>query len=586
MPSRVKWAAVLLCALIALPASLYRWPISSGFVIEETSARLSQSLGLELRRPARVRLSLLPMPTLHMVDVEVRGQDNATVLTAPEASVRLALLPLLVGKFEFASAMLRRPTLLIDLDSHPFASDSAISTTIGTRSPAKGSAPLGALQFRGGLVRIVSAARRVDTIVEDVAGTLNWPRLDSPLRIDLNATWRDERLAVQIGLGEPANLLEGGRSDGRLSIVSNNIQVKLDGDLFGAPRRFEGSVSADTVSASALKRIFGLPVSSGLSDGRISLAAKMAANFQILTLSAMRLNFLGQNFEGALAFTNLSKRLSVSGTLAADQLDLQPILSDSPVAIDPTAGWSLTPLDFTALSTFDFDLRVSAAQTRWLGHVLTDAAFEFLSEDGHLTATLAEATAYAGLLKAEISFTPVSAGYETHASASLANADIGALCKNFGWGAYSGQGGAIFVFDAVGDSPAALVHTLEGKATLQLAPGTIDGLSFEEALRRSERRPIDVFNDMRMGRTVFTQAAATLTIEKGGGGILNASMTGPGVSVSLTGALDLAGRKLAARASATQTDENGVPAAKGPHLDFDLAGPWWDLTIKPFAGGG
>src|SRR5471030_2454782 len=147
MPSRVKWAAVLLCALIALPASLYRWPISSGFVVEETSARLSHSLGLELGRPARVRLNLLPMPTLHMVDVEVRGQDKAIVLTAPEASVRLALLPLLIGNFEFSSAKLRRPTILVDLDSHPFASGSAISSRIGAGSGARRPAPLGALQI-------------------------------------------------------------------------------------------------------------------------------------------------------------------------------------------------------------------------------------------------------------------------------------------------------------------------------------------------------------------------------------------------------------------------------------------------------
>jgi AsmA protein len=130
------------------------------------------------------------------------------------------------------------------------------------------------------------------------------------------------------------------------------------------------------------------------------------------------------------------------------------------------------------------------------------------------------------------------------------------------------------------------VRSLEGKATVQLAPGILDGLSFEEALRRSERRQIDVFNDMRMGRTVFTQAAATLTVERGGAGMMNASLTGPGVSLSLAGSFDIVGRQLAARASATQTDENGVPVAKGPLLDFDIAGPWSVPTIRLSLGGG
>ena len=110
-------------------------------------------------------------------------------------------------------------------------------------------------------------------------------------------------------------------------------------------------------------------------------------------------------------------------------------------------------------------------------------------------------------------------------------------------------------------------------------------MSFEEALRRSERRSIDIFNDMRMGRTVLTQAAASVAIEKGAGGILNASMAGPGVNVSLGGSLDMIARQLATRATATQTDEDGVPVAKGPRLDFDIAGPWSAPIVKPFVGG-
>jgi AsmA protein len=120
MGPRVKWSAILLFALLALAAGLYRWPISSALVAQEMAARLSQSVGLELGRPARVQFNLLPIPTLHMVDIEVRGRNNATILTAPAASARLALLPLLSGRFEIAAATLQQPTILLDLDSPPF----------------------------------------------------------------------------------------------------------------------------------------------------------------------------------------------------------------------------------------------------------------------------------------------------------------------------------------------------------------------------------------------------------------------------------------------------------------------------------
>ena len=105
------------------------------------------------------------------------------------------------------------------------------------------------------------------------------------------------------------------------------------------------------------------------------------------------------------------------------------------------------------------------------------------------------------------------------------------------------------------------------------------------SLRRSERRPIDIFNDMRMGRTVFTRAGASVTVERGAAGVVSGSMVGPGVSVSLAGSIDIVGRRLLARATATQTGGDGAPTPNGPRLDFDLAGPWSAPTIKPFVGG-
>ena len=223
MVLRVKLATAAVLALVGTAAGFYQWPISSAFVVRETSTRLSQSLGLELGHPARVHFSLLPLPTLHMVDVELRGQNNATILTAPAASARLALFPLLLGHFELAGATLRGPTILIDLDTRPFASSSAISTTIATKGIDKDSAPLGALQIRGGLLHIVSAANRIDTLVEDVDGTLDWPRLEDRLRVNLHATWRDQPLAIEVSLGAPANLLRGGHSDGSLSAASGTL---------------------------------------------------------------------------------------------------------------------------------------------------------------------------------------------------------------------------------------------------------------------------------------------------------------------------------------------------------------------------
>ena len=587
MAPRVKWAAVVSFALLALAAGFYRWPISSALIANDTNLRLSQSLGVELRRPARAQFNLLPAPTLHMVDVELRGRDGATILTAPAASARLALLPLLFGHFDVAGATLLQPTILLDIDSHAFESEGVVSTTTAAMSADRNSTPLGALEIRGGLLRVVSAASKFETLVEDVDGTVDWPKLADPLSVNLRARWRDEPLAIEARLGAPAELLQGKRSDGLLSISSSMARARLEGDFMGGAQTwFAGAVSADVPSVAAVRRILGLSSPSALSAGHIALVAKAAAGWRMLTLSELRLSLLEQDFEGALAVTKVSDRPLISGTLAANELKLEPILASAPSILDAKGDWSDAPFEFRPLAAFDLDLRISTGRARWRGHLLSDAAFELINKDQRLTATLVEASAYSGLLKAELSVAPAPSGVAAHASGSLANADVGALCADFGWKAYSGQGGGEFAFDADGDSPAALAQALQGAATIQLAPGVIDGLSFEEALRRSERRPIDVFNDMRVGRTVFSQAAATLTIRKGGGGIVNGSLTGPGVSVSLAGTMDIVGRRLSGRATATQTDNNGVPTSKGPRLDFDLKGPWSAPSIKPSAARG
>jgi AsmA protein len=584
MVRRMKWVAALCFALIAIGAGFYRWPISSEFVAEEIGAPLSRSLGMELGRPTRVWFSVLPMPTLHITDVELRGQDRTIVLTAPDATVRLGLAPALMGRLELASAALNRPTILIDLDSDPLASNSAIAATMAKKNDDRTSAPIGAFQIRSGLLHVVSAAHEVDTLVEDVNGALDWRTLKDAARLNLQATWRDQPLAVEARLGDPVALLRGERSQGSLSIVSGGAQIKFDGDVVGdAQRRFEGSVSVDVASSADVARILGRPKSSDLSEGHMSLAAKAAANGRTLTLSELRLNVLEQSFEGALAFTKDAGRISVSGTMAADELKLAPILAKAPPIIDPNGAWSDASIDFKPLAAVKFDLRISAARVEWRGHSLTDAAIELMNENDRLTASLIEAGAYGGLAKAEIIFSPLRIPVEAHASGSVTNADIGALSAEFGRPAYSGLGGAQFSFDTVGDSVQAMFRRLEGKATILLGPGIVDGLSFEEALRRSERRSIDVFNDMRMGRTVFTQAAATLTIEKGGIGNINAVLAGPGVNASLTGTTDVVDQKLWARATVTQTNEAGAPTPDGPQIDFDIAGPWSAPSIKPLA---
>ena len=70
MRQRLKVAAFLFAAAAVAAVGAYRWPISSSFVATEFGRQLTSAVGLELRGPARAYLSLLPLPSIQLVDIE------------------------------------------------------------------------------------------------------------------------------------------------------------------------------------------------------------------------------------------------------------------------------------------------------------------------------------------------------------------------------------------------------------------------------------------------------------------------------------------------------------------------------------
>jgi len=77
MRPRLKWAALVFAAALAAAAGAYRWPLASAHVRAEFGRQLADAVGLELRGPARAYLTLLPLPAIQLVDVELSGADGA-----------------------------------------------------------------------------------------------------------------------------------------------------------------------------------------------------------------------------------------------------------------------------------------------------------------------------------------------------------------------------------------------------------------------------------------------------------------------------------------------------------------------------
>ena len=150
---------------------------------------------------------------------------------------------------------------------------------------------------------------------------------------------------------------------------------------------------------------------------------------------------------------------------------------------------------------------------------------------GACTATLLEANAYQGTLKGQLSVARGARGLTTQATISLADADLGAAFADFGWSGFRGAATSRRTCAPPVSPPRTSILSLSGQASATLTAGAIDGVSIEEALRRSQRHVIDVARDLGDGATHFLRGRVRLTIANGSATIDEGRIEGPGSTI-------------------------------------------------------
>jgi AsmA protein len=577
-----KGAIGLLCALAVLAGAAYRWPMRSARVAAQISETISPRLGLRLIGPENANFALLPWPTLRVVGIELVDAGGRTVLSAPSVKLELSLLGLLRGRVIPLAATLRSPTALIDLDTAALAFANESAGADGRDDPP---AVWPHVRLRGGLLHVVSAAQGVDTLIENVEGALDWPSLDRPFALALTGAWRDETVRISGSVDSPMEAIEDRSTGLRLAIESRPLDLTLNGIWNGQPAGYVGDVSARSRSLSALERILGAPATPASAGGSLSLEGKAQTSGAAISLSEAHFAFAGQVFDGDLTYARENGVSALSGTLAADSLNIDALVGPPPKLLAEDGGWSRASIAFAPPRDLDLDLRLSATRPEWGGHHIEDAAGSLMSHGGLFTASLLEASAYQGVMKGQLTLSNGAEGIETQVTGSIADADVGAALADFGWTGYHGRGGIELSLRSTGASPADAVASLAGTATIELQAGVIAGVNIEEAMRRSQRRPVDVARDMATGQTTFTRARAQLAIASGKATIADASVEGPGALLAIEGAIDLPARQLNARLVATQADAQGAPSVDAARLTIVFSGPWSAPAVVTAPGG-
>jgi AsmA protein len=570
MRRRLAWSVAVAAILGLLASGVVRWPLDPDAVRVDLNSALGEGARLAWRTPESASFSVLPWPRLRISGAELDDRRGVSILSAPSARFDLSPLALLGGRSVAVAAAFRRPTLTIDLDQTAVLGGAPVSS--GGRRPA---AALGGLRFSDGFLRIVSANRGLDTLIENARGGLDGLSAGRPLSFDVSARWRGEPVSAAGDLAEPERAQQGEASAFNFVLSSRAANLALHGSLTGGGSpSFEGDLNLGVKSIESLMRLLGASGARPIAADTLTLSSRATIGGESLALGDVALTIGGQSLEGALSLTRVAGRPTLSGNLAADRLALAPVVGSPKPLREPSGDWSDASFAFAPPRAFDVDLRLSAGELDCFGHAITGVGASLIARQGRLSVDLAEANAYQGRLRGDASFERDGDSLALDLAAELSDVDLGAAFADFGWRGNSGHGDAKLQIESKGRSPAAAIAGLSGSASIAETDGAILGVNLEEALRRSQRRPFDLTRDMRLGRTNFTSLDAKVAIDRGVATIAKADLRGVGLAATLSGEANLPAQSIRARVSAGQTDAQGVPSADAARLAIDVAGRW------------
>lgn len=570
------WAGVL--ALAAVAAGSARWPVAPARVADALNASAGGSRPLTWSAPQLAAFSALPWPNLRIIDARLNESSGVNVVTATEARVDLSLVDLLLGRVAPTRVTLDQPTIALDLDRAPFVGR---LDPVGVIAAIGGFAPLGSVSLSNGVVRVTGQTRGLDMVIEGLRGRLDGLSPGSRIRVDLTGLWRDAPLVVSGSLDDPRRAVQDKPSALNVAIVSSLGDLAFSGALTAGPALgAAGDLSVSSHALAEVFRLFGVTAAPALAGADVSISGKVKATPGDLTFDEATVTSGGQTLQGALRLARMGGRLAISGSLDAEQLALAPLFGAPQPLFAADGGWSYKTFPLSLPGDVDLDLRLSAGRLDVYGVGLDNAAASALVKDGALTANLVEATAYGGRLEGELNLACDRSRFRLTMRAKLADADIGAAASDFGWPELTGKGTADIAIETAGGSPAEFIAGLFGKASFDLVDGAVSGVNLEEALRRSQRRPLDVAKDMRSGGTAFERASLAVIVGEGVAHVVSGELVASGVRADVQGAVDLAARSLNLRLNAAQAAPTGDAPPGAAHLGLKIDGPWANPTVQ------
>jgi AsmA protein len=576
---------VALSSCMVLAAAGIPWTVTTATIADRVARQVKALTGLDLKVDGRATFALLPLPRIKLENATFfDGAGAEAVVRASQLRGELRLLPLLAGQIEIADATLLEPIVTLRADGSEHAVVDALLGRLAREAEAERAADsrlhVGRLVIVNGTFRRLSEATAARETVTDINAVIGWSTAASPVDIAATFGWRGKTVEARIEAPSPARLLAGKPAHLSLRLKSPLATLAVSGEISGGrDLQLAGYLSLASTSFDETERWLdlGLPLAPFIEA--MSLEGPLTASARGLLMNSATVRLGDDRLEGALTGRIDEGRLSLSGTFAAERLDLGRYLAPLAPQRATDGGWNAEPFDVGTFTGADVDLRLSATSAQ-LGRMrLDNAAGGLIMKSGRLEFTLARAEAWRGTLKGRFSLAATPAGMESKLQGSFDHIDmLAALGDGFELKRLSGWGTGQFALDAAGPSFAELARTASGKASFAVKQGEIVGLNLGEAARRSERRPLSAPIDWHGGRTSFDALTASFGVAGGIAELAEASLVSSAFKATLGGRVFLADRSFDMRGHVSTVLGSGTV---GAGLPFDVVGGWDDPSITP-----
>ncbi|MCP1337661.1 AsmA family protein [Futiania mangrovi] len=406
-------------------------------------------------------------------------------------------------------------------------------------------------------------------------------------------TWRGEPFAITLTANAAGDPMAGVPIAIDAAVASPKVTTTFKGTgTAGNAPAVKGRLTVDSPSVRDLLAWLEIPVETPQGTlGALALQTGVDATPARVALEALTLNLDEASVTGDIRAAGLNGRPDVKGTLALANLNVDAFAGaagggDAPAQAKPAEdGWSDAPIDLSALSLADADLKLTAANVRAGGLKLDKAASRLLLKDGTLRLDLSDLGLYGGTGGGRITLAAGGAAPQLASALKLAGVQLGPLLKDAAdFTRLEGTGNVEMDVTTAGGSVKQMVSALGGKGAIDVRDGAIVGINLAAMVRNAANAFLDS-SARETQKTDFAALTATYTIAKGIVTNNDLALVGPLLRVTGAGTVDLPARtvdyRIEPKAVASLQGQGGQGDLKGIVVPVVVSGPWSNLSYRP-----